>query len=131
MLNTRRCATTVLPRNSNSLRENKSPHAGIQRTRAHSLLGCLCLALSHLEGVKHDSNHRANHRENDCPLDELFLQRFLSKRLMINLIEHVSFPLSANNRVGSHRDVRITSRHKTLGECSSLILPLISRKTKK
>ena len=28
---------TVLPKNSNSLRENKSPHAGIQRTKAHTV----------------------------------------------------------------------------------------------
>src|SRR4030095_10489994 len=78
---------------------------------AHSLL-VRCLGLSHFESIKHDSNHHANHGENDGPLDEFFLQRFLSKRLMIHLIEHVPIPLSANNGVGSLRDVRIASRNQ-------------------
>src|SRR4030095_1538728 len=72
---------------------------------AHSLLRRL--GLNHLESVNHDSDHHANHSENDGPLDQLFLQRLLSKRLVIHLIEHVPVPLSANNTVGSLRDVWI------------------------
>jgi len=67
--------------------------------------------LGHFESVKHDSNHYTNHNENDGSFDEPFFQSFLSERLMIHLIEHVPIPLSANNRVGSHRDVRDTSKN--------------------
>jgi hypothetical protein len=68
--------------------------------------------LGHFESVEHDSDHHANDSKNDGRLDKLFFERLLSERLMIDLIEHVPIPLSANNRVGSHRDVRVTSRKR-------------------
>ena len=69
-------------RNASKLRGKGSlmRHPAEART-AHSLLRRL--GLNHLESVNHYSNHHANNGENDGPLDEFFLQSFLSKRLMI------------------------------------------------
>jgi hypothetical protein len=68
------------------------------------------------ESVKHDSNHDADNSENDGRLDQLFFQGFLAECLMINLIEHVSTPLSAQNQLGLRQDVvrRPQTRLKTL-----------------
>jgi hypothetical protein len=51
-------------------RAGSSWHPAGQGT-THSLLRGS--GLSHFESVKHDSNHRANHGENDGPLDKFFL----------------------------------------------------------